>query len=201
MTHLRVDDPDPIEEPVWKDEEQHQHAKQRSEDKDPWQTGLGRPKEECPDGQQQDEQLEGYRDEEALAGRAAALQLVWPQQVWDDQEGQWRQEDQQAQHHGQAQGQVTPAVEAHAVLQVFGDAANVLLREAVLWRAGDGCRGLPPVVILHRQKEKHTDILSILAFSFNTINSNAKVNNDVWEVSIRHDRKCASILVLWNKFG
>lgn len=132
LAHLCVNDSDSIKEPVGEHEEQHQHGEQRPEHKHPWESGPRCPEEERPDGQQQYEQLEGDGDEEALAGRAAALQLLRPEEVGEHQEGQRRQEHQQAQDHGQGQGKVPAAVESHAVLQVLGDADDVLLREAVL---------------------------------------------------------------------
>lgn len=146
--HLWVEYSDSVEQPIGDYEEQHQHGEQRPEHKHPRESGPRRPEEERPDGQQQYEQLEGHGDEEALARRAAALQLLRPEEVGQQQEGQWRQEHEQAQDHGQGQGEVTAAVEPDAVLKVLGDANDVLLGEAVLWRARDGRGGLAPVVIL-----------------------------------------------------
>lgn len=80
------------------------------------------------------------------------------------QEGERRQEHQQAQDHGQRQAQVAPAVEPHALLQVLGDADDVLLGEAVLRRAGDGRRGLAPVVILEARKETREDLRERVGF-------------------------------------
>lgn len=132
LAHLSVKDSDSIEQPIGDHEEQHQHREQRPEYKHPREASPWRPEEERPDGQQQYEQLEGNRDEEALAGRATALQLLRPEEVGEHQEGQRRQKHQQAQDHSQGQGEVPTAVEPHAVLQVLGDANDILLREAVL---------------------------------------------------------------------
>lgn len=153
LAHLRVEYSDSIEQPIGDHKEQHQHGEQRPEHKDPREAGPRRPEEERPDGQQQYEQLEGHGDEEALTGRAAALQLLRPEQVGEHQEGQRRQEHEQAQDHGQGQGEVAAAVEPHAVLEVLGDANDVLLREAVLGCASDGRGGLAPVVILGNEKK------------------------------------------------
>lgn len=168
-THLWVKYSHSIEQPIGEHKEQHQHGEQRPEHKDPREAGPRRPEEERPDGQQQYEQLEGHGDEEALAGRAAALQLLRPEEVGEHQERQRRQEHQQTQDHGQGQGEVTAAVQPHAVLQVLGDADDVLLREAVLRRAGDGRGGLAPVVILeiwegHRKGFKVMGRALILSF-------------------------------------
>lgn len=132
FAHLRVKDSDTIKQPVGYNEEQHQHSEQRPEHEDPREACPRWPEEEGPDGQQQYEQLEGNRDEEALTGCAAALQLLWPEEVGEHQECEWRQEHQQAQDHSQCQGEVPAAVEPHTVLQVLGDPNNVLLRQAVL---------------------------------------------------------------------
>lgn len=132
LAHLSVEDSDSIEQPIGDHEEQHQHGEQRPEHKHPREASPRWPEEERPDGQQQYEQLEGNRDEKALAGRAAALQLLRPEEVGEHQEGQGRQKHQQAQDHSQGQGEVPAAVQPHTVLQVLGDANDILLREAVL---------------------------------------------------------------------
>ena len=92
LAHLWIEYSDSIEQPIGDYEEQHQHGEQGPEHKHPGEAGPRRPEEERPDGQQQDEQLEGHGDEEALAGRAAALQLLRPEEVGQHQEGQRRQE-------------------------------------------------------------------------------------------------------------
>lgn len=153
ITYLWVEDSDWVEEPIRNHKKQHQHSKKSLECEDPRQACLRRPTEERPDGQQQYEQLEGHGDEEALAGRPAALQLLWPEDVRENQESQRCEEHKQAQDHRQSPGEVTAAVEPHAIFQVFGDASNVLLGEAVLWCACDSSGGLAPVVILKIQQK------------------------------------------------
>lgn len=148
MAHLCVEDSDSIEEPVGHHKQQHQNRKQGPEYQDPRVARPRGPEEQRPDSQQQDEQLEGNRDEEALAGHATTVELLRPEEVGEHQEGQRGQEHQQAQNHSQRQGEVATAVQPHAILQILGDSDDVLLRQTVLWRACDGCGGLAPVVIL-----------------------------------------------------
>ena len=52
--------------------------------------------------------------------------------LWDHEKGQGGEEDQQAQQEAQREGQVAPATQPHALLQVLSDPHNVLLGETVL---------------------------------------------------------------------
>ncbi len=79
--------PHAIEQPVWRHKQEHQHHQQAAEDKEAWECGARRPEEQRPGGDEQDQELEGQRDVEAFAGRAAGLKGITPQDLREDEEG------------------------------------------------------------------------------------------------------------------
>lgn len=79
--------PHAIEQPVRRHEQEHQHHQQAAEDKEARECGARRPEEQRPGGDEEDQELEGQRDVEAFAGRAAGLEGVTPQDLRQDEEG------------------------------------------------------------------------------------------------------------------
>lgn len=51
-----------------------------------------------------------------------------PEEVRQDKEGKWSQKNHKSQDDRQSHIQITFAVQAHAVVEVFADANNILLR-------------------------------------------------------------------------
>ena len=79
--------PHAVEQPVRRHKQEHQHHQQAAEDEEARQRGARGPEEQRPGGDEQDQELEGQRDVEALAGRAARLEGVTPQDLREDEEG------------------------------------------------------------------------------------------------------------------
>lgn len=102
----RVQDAHAIEEPVGDNQEEDEHHEQRAEDEDAWEESLGTAEEERPAAQQEDEEFEGHGDEKPLAGRPAGLQLLPPQQLGQQHEGERGEEGEQSQRPGQRDAQV-----------------------------------------------------------------------------------------------
>lgn len=140
-----------VEEPVGGHKQEDQHHQQAAEDVEAGQGGAGGSQEQRPGRDEQHQQLEGQRDVKTLAGRPARLQRVAPQHLREHQEGQRRQQGEEAQAAAQRQAQEAPALQRGGLLQVFGDTCQVLVGDAVLRGAGDHGGGLAPVVILQEE--------------------------------------------------
>lgn len=67
---------------------------------------MAKTQKQGPDGHQEDEELEGDREEEALAGRPASLESVGPQHRREKKEDQRRGHYQQPHTHAYGQGKV-----------------------------------------------------------------------------------------------
>lgn len=76
-----------VEQPVRRHKQEHQHHQEAAEDEKAREGGAGRAEEQSPGGDEQDQELEGQGDVEALAGRAARLEGVTPQDLRQDEEG------------------------------------------------------------------------------------------------------------------
>ncbi len=157
--------PHAVEQPVRRHEQEHQHHQQAAEDKEAGERGARRPEEQRPGGDEQDQELEGQRDVEAFAGRAAGLEGVTPQDLWEDEEGQRCDQGEEAQAASQSRANESLALQRSRLLQLFGDAGQVLVRDAVFWGAGDDRGGLAPVIILS-DKEEYIKIHVYLGFIF-----------------------------------
>lgn len=144
--------PHAVEEPVRGHEQEHQHHQQAAEDEEARQRGAGRAEEQRPGGDEQHQELEGQRDVEAFAGRPAGLEGVAPQDLRQDEEGERRDEGEEAQAASQGGADEALALERSRLLQVFGDAGQVLVGDAVLRGAGDDRGGFSPVIILWEEE-------------------------------------------------
>jgi len=144
--------PHAVEQPIGRHEEEHQRQQQAAEDEEARQRGPRRPQEQRPRGDEEDQQLEGQRDVQALARRAARLQRVPPQELRQRQEGERRDEGEEAEDGAQRRAEVSPAVRRRRVLEVLGQPRQVLVGGAVHRGAGDHRGGLAPVVILERER-------------------------------------------------
>lgn len=140
--------PHTVEQPVRRHEQEHQHHQQAAEDEEAGEGGPGGPKEQRPGGDEQHQQLEGQGHVEAFARRAAGVQGVPPQHLRQDEEGQGRDQGEEAQAPAQRRPHETLALQRRRLLQIFGEAGQVLVGDAVLRGAGDDGGGLAPVIIL-----------------------------------------------------
>lgn len=101
------------------------------------------------------------------------------------EEGQRREEHQQAQDDGEGDWQVALAVQTHTVIQVLADADDVLLRERVLRGAGDGGGGLTPVVILESKLGKKDITCSVYNMTVYRVTAEERQiskKSHVWQV-------------------
>ena len=109
-THLSIKDPDTIEEPIRHGEQECKSSEEGTVHTHSGQAGAARSEKQGPNGHQEDEELEGDGEEEALAGRATSLQSVGPRDGRKEQEDQGRGQHQQP--HAQAHSQGKVAAEA-----------------------------------------------------------------------------------------
>lgn len=149
-TYLGVDNADSVKKPIRNGEQERERGEEGSTRTHSWQAGVGRPEEQGPNGQHEDEELEGDGEEEALTGGPTRLQSVWPHNGRKKQENQRRGQNQQPHTQTHSQGKV--AAEALGpVLYFLPQTDHFLLGNTQLRRACYCGGGFSPVVIL---KEK-----------------------------------------------
>lgn len=103
-----------------------------------------------PDGHQEDQELEGDGEEEALAGCPTSLEPIGPQHSWEKQEDQRRGHHQQP--HADAYGQGKVAADALGpVLDFFPEADDFFLGNTELRGARYCGGGFTPVIILNKK--------------------------------------------------
>lgn len=144
----RLQHPHAVEQPIGRHEQEHQHHEQAAEDEEARERGARRAEEQRPGGDEQHQQLEGQGDVEALAGRPAGLQGLAPQHLRQDEEGEWGEEREEAQDAPQNRAHEALTLQRARLLQIFGDARQVLVGDAVLRGARDDRGGLAPVIVL-----------------------------------------------------
>lgn len=111
---------------------------------------MAKTQKQGPDGHQEDEELEGDGEEEALAGRPTSLEPVGPQHSRKKKEDQWRGHHQQP--HADAYGQGKIATDALGpVLYFFPQANHFFLGNAELGGARHCGGGFTPVIILRKR--------------------------------------------------
>lgn len=90
--------PHPVEEPIRRHEEEDQGQQQTAKDEEAWKSGSERAEEQRPGGDEEDEELKGQRNVKSLTRRAARLQRIPPQELWEHQEGQRGDQSKEPQH-------------------------------------------------------------------------------------------------------
>lgn len=131
---------------------------------------MAKAQKQGPDGHQEDEELEGDGEEEALAGRPTSLESVGPQHSRKEKEDQRRGHHQQPHTHAYGQGEIaTDAL--GAVLYFFPQANDFFLGNTELWGARHRGGGFTPVIILETWDEELREEM------LNSLNDSIKRSN------------------------
>lgn len=110
QTHLCFKDPDPKEEPIRHGEQECEGGEEGTVHTHSGQACPARLEKQGPHGHQEDEELEGEGEEEALTGCATSLQPVRPHKNRKKQEGQGRGQHQQPHQRANSQGKITAEI-------------------------------------------------------------------------------------------
>lgn len=110
---------------------------------------MAKTQKQGPDGHQEDQELEGDGEEEALAGCPTSLESVRPQHSWKKKEDQRRGHHQQPHTDAYGQGKITTDA-LGPVLYFFPQANDFFLGNTELWSARHCGGGFTPVIILKK---------------------------------------------------
>lgn len=122
QTYLSIKDSNSIKQPVRHGEQECKSVEKGTIHTHSRQTCMAKAQKQGPDGHQEDEELEGDGEEEALAGRPTGLESVGPQHSRKEKEDQWRGHHQQPHTHAYGQGEI--ATDALGAVLYFFPQAN-----------------------------------------------------------------------------